>query len=73
MLTYTKLLFAIKTLERAGDHIGNIAEEIHYIVTGEHIDLKPNNKENNLEGALEDSNKWQLYFLLKMKKRWYHF
>ena len=57
LLTYTKLLFVIKTLERAGDHIGNIADEIHYIVTGEHIDLKPNNKENNLEGALEDSNK----------------
>ncbi len=57
LLTYTKLLFAIKTLERAGDHIGNIAEEIHFIVTGEHIDLKPDSKENNLEDALEDSNK----------------
>lgn len=57
LLTYTKLLFAVKTLERAGDHIGNIAEEIHFIVTGEHIDLKPDNKENNLEDALEDSNK----------------
>jgi phosphate uptake regulator len=50
------LLFAIKTLERAGDHIGNVAEEIHFIVTGEHIDLK-DNKEGNLEEALEDSNK----------------
>jgi len=56
LLTYTKLLFAIKTLERAGDHIGNVAEEIHFIVTGEHIDLK-DNKEGNLEEALEDSNK----------------
>ena len=41
LLTYTKLLFAIKTLERAGDHIENVAEEIHFIVTGENLDLKP--------------------------------
>ena len=40
LLTYTKLLFAIKTLERAGDHIENVAEEIHFIVTGENLDLK---------------------------------
>ena len=57
LLTYTKLLFAIKTLERAGDHIQNIAEEIHYIVTGEHIDLKHNTTDNKLEDAIEESNK----------------
>ena len=57
LLTYTKLLFAIKTLERAGDHIENVAEEIHFIVTGEHIDLKDEKKDNNLEHAIEESNK----------------
>ena len=57
LLTYTKLLFAIKTLERAGDHIENIAEEIHFIVTGEHIDLKRDSSDNKLEDAIEESNK----------------
>ena len=57
LLTYTKLLFAIKTLERAGDHIENVAEEIHFIVTGEHIDLKDEKKDSKLEHALEESNK----------------
>ena len=36
-LANTKLLFTIKTIERAGDHITNIAEEIFYTVTGEII------------------------------------
>ena len=57
LLTYTKLLFAIKTLERAGDHIENVAEEIHFIVTGEHVDLKYEKKDSKLEHALEESNK----------------
>ena len=57
LLTYTKLLFAIKTLERAGDHIENIAEEIHFIVTGEHVDLKDEKKDSKLEHAIEESNK----------------
>ena len=57
LLTYTKLLFAIKTLERAGDHIENVAEEIHFIVTGEHIDLKDDKKDSKLEHAIEESNK----------------
>ena len=57
LLTYTKLLFAIKTLERAGDHIENVAEEIHFIVTGEHIDLKDEKKDSKLEHAIEESNK----------------
>ena len=57
LLTYTKLLFAIKTLERAGDHIENVAEEIHFIVTGEHVDLKDEKKDSNLEHAIEESNK----------------
>ena len=37
LLTYTKLLFAIKTLERAGDHITNIAETICYLIKGEYL------------------------------------
>ena len=57
LLTYTKLLFAIKTLERAGDHIENIAEEIHFIVTGLHIDVKRDTTDNKLEDAIEESNK----------------
>ena len=57
LLTYTKLLFAIKTLERAGDHIENVAEEIHFIVTGEHVDLKYEKKDSKLEHAIEESNK----------------
>ena len=32
---FTQSLFTIKTIERAGDHITNIAEEIFYTVTGE--------------------------------------
>ena len=48
LLTYTKLLFAIKTLERAGDHIENIAEEIHFVVTGEHVDIKDEKKDSKL-------------------------
>ena len=57
LLTYTKLLFAIKTLERAGDHIENVAEEIHFIVTGKHVDLKDEKKDSKLEHAIEESNK----------------
>ena len=30
----THLLFAAKNLERIGDHTTNIAENIHYLVTG---------------------------------------
>jgi phosphate transport system protein len=31
----THLLFVVKNLERIGDHCTNIAEEIHFLVTGE--------------------------------------
>ena len=37
-LMNTKLLFTIKTIERAGDHITNISEEIYYAITGETLD-----------------------------------
>jgi phosphate transport system protein len=31
------LLFVAKNIERVGDHCTNIAEHIHYLVTGEEI------------------------------------
>jgi phosphate transport system protein len=34
VLTCTQLLFCMKNLERAGDHTTNIAETVHYVVTG---------------------------------------
>ena len=45
-----------QTLERAGDHICNIAEEIHFIVTGDDISTtkKPS---QSIEKSLEGSNK----------------
>lgn len=33
----THLLFIAKNIERAGDHATNIAENVHYLVTGEHL------------------------------------
>jgi phosphate transport system protein len=35
----THLLFCAKNVERIGDHTTNIAETIHYLVTGESLDL----------------------------------
>ena len=35
----THLLFCAKNIERIGDHTTNIAETIHYLVTGESLDL----------------------------------
>ena len=33
----THLIFATKNLERAGDHITNIAESICYLIKGEYL------------------------------------
>ncbi|MCZ2328083.1 phosphate signaling complex protein PhoU [Bartonella sp. F02] len=33
----THLLFCAKNIERVGDHITNIAETLHYIITGHHM------------------------------------
>ncbi|WP_409361526.1 phosphate signaling complex protein PhoU [Bartonella heixiaziensis] len=33
----THLLFCIKNIERIGDHVTNIAETLHYIITGCHM------------------------------------
>jgi len=35
----THLLFGARNLERIGDHVTNIAENIHYMVTGERLDV----------------------------------
>lgn len=32
------LLFMAKMVERAGDHVTNVAEQVHYIITGEIVD-----------------------------------
>ena len=37
----THLLFCAKNVERIGDHTTNIAETIHYLVTGETLDSRP--------------------------------
>jgi phosphate transport system protein len=34
----THLLFVTKNIERAGDHITNIAEDLFYLIEGEHIE-----------------------------------
>ena len=36
----THLLFCSKNVERAGDHATNIAETVHYIVTGENLPVE---------------------------------
>ncbi len=41
----THLLFGAKNIERIGDHTTNIAENIHYLVTGGTLDDRP--KEDN--------------------------
>jgi len=35
------LLFIAKNLERIGDHATNIAEMVHFLVTGEHVSDRP--------------------------------
>ena len=37
----THLLFCAKNLERIGDHATNIAETVHYLVTGEQLRRRP--------------------------------
>lgn len=36
----TDLLFCAKNLERVGDHVTNIAETLHYIVTGDYMPIE---------------------------------
>ncbi|NDA45934.1 MAG: phosphate transport system regulatory protein PhoU [Alphaproteobacteria bacterium] len=45
----THLLFCSKNVERAGDHATNIAETVHYIVTGEKLPVdRPKIAQNSL-------------------------
>ncbi|MDC3369839.1 phosphate transport system regulatory protein PhoU, partial [Candidatus Pelagibacter ubique] len=42
----THLLFVTKNIERAGDHITNIAEALFYLIEGEHIEgARPKGKD----------------------------
>ena len=42
----THLLFVTKNIERAGDHITNIAEDLFYLIEGEHIEgTRPKGKD----------------------------
>jgi len=41
----TQILFCVKNLERAGDHATNIAESVHYAITG-HLPSGQRPKEN---------------------------
>ena len=42
----THLLFVTKNIERAGDHITNIAESLFYLIEGEHIEgARPKGKD----------------------------
>jgi phosphate transport system protein len=46
----THLLFAAKNIERIGDHTTNIAETIHYLVTGENLaGERPKNDRSSFE------------------------
>lgn len=44
--TCTQILFCVKNLERIGDHVTNIAEAIHYIISG-HLPASERPKANN--------------------------
>jgi len=43
----THLLFIAKNLERIGDHATNIAETLHYAITGERLDAERPNGDNS--------------------------
>jgi phosphate transport system protein len=48
----THLLFCAKNIERIGDHTTNIAETIHYLVTGDSLDVnRPKLDTTNIEVA----------------------
>ena len=47
------LLFIAKNLERIGDHATNIAEMVHYSVTGEHLLERPRGADTALTPAAE--------------------
>lgn len=50
----THLLFIAKNVERAGDHATNIAENVHFLVTGTHPkDERPKDDDTSFEGLEE--------------------
>jgi phosphate transport system protein len=49
----THLLFIAKNIERTGDHATNIAEEIYYMVTGNHLDTGRPKADTTSETAFE--------------------
>jgi phosphate transport system protein len=47
----THLMFIAKNIERAGDHATNIAENVHFLVTGEHLkDERPKDDDTSFTG-----------------------
>ncbi len=54
----THLLFAAKNIERIGDHATNMAETVHYLVTGEPIgDERPKDDQSSFTSAEQLSPK----------------
>jgi phosphate transport system protein len=52
----THLLFCAKNIERIGDHTTNIAETIHYLVTGESLTAeRPKNDRSSFETVEADT------------------
>ena len=52
----THLLFCAKNIERIGDHATNIAETIHYLVTGETLaDERPKNDRSTCDATAASS------------------
>jgi phosphate transport system protein len=48
----THLLFCAKNIERIGDHTTNIAETVHYLVTGENLTAdRPKSDQSSFEAA----------------------
>jgi phosphate transport system protein len=50
----THLLFGAKNIERIGDHTTNIAENIHYLVTGRTLDVDRPKKDETATLTLDD-------------------
>ena len=52
----THLLFCAKNIERIGDHTTNIAETIHYLVTGENLPIdRPKNDRSSFATVESDT------------------
>ncbi|HEX2136647.1 MAG TPA: phosphate signaling complex protein PhoU [Microvirga sp.] len=51
----THLLFVAKNIERIGDHTTNIAETIHYLVTGETLPAERPKDDRSIDAVVEES------------------